>query len=75
MNRRSFFKRMFCGVAAVMGLPLADVPVKSEPNIKHRFDAREAFEQTTYKSSPTWISCSEDVYLKLEKLAKEKRTS
>ncbi len=22
MNRRSFFKRMFCGVAAVVGLPL-----------------------------------------------------
>ena len=24
MNRRSFFKRMFCGVAAVVGLPLGE---------------------------------------------------
>ena len=84
MNRRSFFKRMFCGVAAAVGLPLA-----SEAKGEHKnsgFDAREAFDgewkkvhrlrdvcsKVKYKTSPTWIACTEEVYAKLEKLAKEK---
>ena len=38
MNRRSFFKRMFCGVAAAIGLPLAAKADKSKPEQSFCFE-------------------------------------